>query len=55
MEKSQFFSSGRPFSRQILASFKLKAFADDKLNVTSSIKFVFHMIKKIVGKRENAG
>ena len=34
---------------------KLKAFADDKLNVTQNIKGVFHRIENIVGKEENAG
>ena len=34
---------------------KLKAFEDDKSNVTQNIKVMFHMIKNIVGKEENAG
>ena len=34
---------------------KLKAFADDKLNVTRNVKVVFHRIENIVGKEENAG
>ena len=34
---------------------KLKAFADDKLNVTQNVKVVFHRIESIVGKEENAG
>ena len=34
---------------------KLEAFANDKLNVTEKIKFVFHRIENIVGKEENAG
>ena len=34
---------------------KLKAFADDKSNVTQNIKAVFHRIENIVGKEENAG
>ena len=38
-----------------LALSKLKAFADDKLNVTQNIKVVFHRIENIVGKEENAG
>ena len=33
---------------------KLKAFADDKLNVTQNNKVVFHRIENIVGKEENA-
>ena len=40
---------------KILALPKLKAFADDKLNVTQNIKVVFHRIEYIVGKEENAG
>ena len=34
---------------------KLKAFADDKLNVTQNIKVVFHGIENMVEKEENAG
>ena len=34
---------------------KLKAFADDKLNNTQNIKFVFKRIENIVVKGENAG
>ena len=33
----------------------MKAFADDKLNITQNIKGVFHRIENIVGKDENAG
>ena len=40
---------------KILGLSKLKAFADDKLNVTQNVKVVFHRIKNIVGKEENAG
>ena len=40
---------------KILGLPKLKAFTDDKLNVTQSIKVVFHRIENIVGKEENAG
>ena len=40
---------------KILALFKLRAFADDKINVTQNIKRVFHMIENIVRKGENAG
>ena len=36
-------------------SSKLEAFADDKINVTQNLKFVFEKIDNIVGKRENAG
>ena len=39
---------------KILDWSKLKAFADDKLNVTQNIKVVFHRIEN-VGKIENAG
>ena len=34
---------------------KLKAFANDKSNVTQNIKVVFHRIENIAGKEENAG
>ena len=40
---------------KILGLPKLKAFADDKSNVTQNIKDVFHRTKNIVGKEENAG
>ena len=33
---------------------KLKAFANDKLNVTENTKVVFHRIENIAGKEENA-
>ena len=33
----------------------LKAFADDKLNVTQNVKVVLHRIENIVTKEENAG
>ena len=42
-----------PPDDKILGLSKLKAFADDKLNVTQNIKVVFHRIENIVGK--NAG
>ena len=34
---------------------KLKAFADDKMNVPRNFKFVLARVANIVGKRENAG
>ena len=34
---------------------KVKAFAENKLNVTQDIKVIFHRIENIVGKEENAG
>ena len=40
---------------KILGLPKLKAFADDKLNVTQDIKVFFHRMENIVGKEENAG
>ena len=40
---------------KILGLPKLKAFADDKSNVTQNIKAVLHRIENIVGKEENAG
>ena len=39
----------------ILGLPKLKAFADDKLNVTQNAEVVFHRIENIVGKEETAG
>ena len=39
---------------KILSLPKLKAFADDKLNITQNIKVFFHRIENIVGKEENA-
>ena len=40
---------------KILGLPKLKAIADDKLNVTQNVKVVFHRTENIVGKEENAG
>ena len=40
---------------KILDWSKLKAFADDKINVTKELKFVLGRVENIVGKRENAG
>ena len=34
---------------------KLKAFADDKINVTEQLKFVMRRVENIMGKGENAG
>ena len=34
---------------------KLKSFADDKINVTKELKFIFGREENIVGKGENAG
>ena len=42
-------------SDKILDQFKLKAFADDKINVTQKLKFAFGKVENIVGKGENAG
>ena len=36
-------------------SSKLKAFADDKINVTQKLKFALGMVENDVVKRENAG
>ena len=35
--------------------FKMKAFADDKTDVTEKLKFVWGRTENIVGKGENAG
>ena len=40
---------------KILDVSKLKAFADDKLNVAQMMTYVFDRVENIVGKRENAG
>ena len=40
---------------KILDWFKLKAFANDKVNVTQKLKFVSKRIENILGKGENAG
>ena len=34
---------------------KLKAFANDKINVSEKLKFVLGRVESIVGKGENAG
>ena len=34
---------------------KLKAFADDKSNITQNLQFVFGTVENIVEKGENAG
>ena len=36
---------------KILARSKMKALADDKINVTRILKLVFGMVENIVGKR----
>ena len=38
---------------KILDWSKLKAFADDKINVTEELKFVLGRVENIVGKGEN--
>ena len=40
---------------KILDLSKLKAFADDNLNVTQMTQLVLHRKENIVGKEENAG
>ena len=40
---------------KILDLSKLKAFADDKINVTEKLKFVLGRVENFVGKGENAG
>ena len=37
-----------------LALTKLKAFTDDKWNISQNIEFVFHMVENIVEKGENS-
>ena len=40
---------------KILALSKVNAFANNKINVTQKIKFVFHVLENTVGNGENAG
>ena len=40
---------------KVLDLSKLKAFADDKIDVTEILKFVSRRVENIVGKGENAG
>ena len=40
---------------KILDWSRLKALADDKINVTEKLKFVLRRVENIVGKGENAG
>ena len=42
-------------NNKILDWSKLKAFADDKIDVTEKLKFVLGRVGNIVGKGENAG
>ena len=42
-------------NNKILDLSELKAFADDKLNVTQNVKVIFCRIENIVVKEENAG
>ena len=42
-------------NNKILDLSKLKAFVDDKINVTEHLKFVLGRVEDIVGKEENAG
>ena len=42
-------------SNKILDWSKLKAFADDRINVTGKLKFVLGSAQSIMGKGENAG
>ena len=55
--KGSFFmeSSNSLPNDKILDWSKLKAFADDKINVTEKLKFVLGRVENIVGKGENAG
>ena len=42
-------------NKKILGLSKSKAFADNKIKVTESLKSVLWRVENIVGKRENAG
>ena len=44
-----------PTGNKILDLSKLKAFADDKSNVTQNLKFIFAQVQNILGQGENAG
>ena len=44
----------RLLKQQILESSQLKAFAEDKINVTQKLKFVMGWVENIVGKGANA-
>ena len=49
-------TSFNPFlNGKLLDWFKLKAFADDKINVIEKMKFVLGTVENIVGKGENIG
>ena len=41
--------------KKLLAQSKSEALADDKINVTQTLKFVSGRVENILGKRENAG
>ena len=43
------------FNDKLLDWSKLKAFADDKLNLAKKWKFVLGRVENMVGKGENAG
>ena len=42
-------------NNKILDNSNLTAFADDKCNYTENVKYAYHRVENIVGKRENAG
>ena len=42
-------------NNKILDWFKLKAFAENKINVTENLKFLLGRVENIVRKRENPG
>ena len=42
-------------NNKILDMYKMKACADDKINLNEKSKLVFRKVEKIVGKGENAG
>ena len=54
---SWFCFSGKLFTKQqkILDGSKLKAFADNKMNMIEKLKWVLGRVENIVGKGENAG
>ena len=61
MEESKICHLGKGYranflaNNKILGQSKLKAFADDKIDVSEKLKFVLGKVESIVGKWENAG
>ena len=54
LKDKRFFCNSLP-NDTIFAQSKLKALAEDKMNVTQKLKFVSRRTENILGKGENAG